>query len=350
MTVDKGIFIKNIFYMLSYAFQELRADNFKDIEGEDFDNVNDLLAGILAKGISRQLKQGLHREYVLHRESLTTLKGKLDFNATIANMIRKREQLACVYDEFSDDCIHNQILKATIITLLKSRLGVKDERKRVLKRLLPYFSQVQTINCRFVKWSSLKYDRNTLAYRVLHNICYFYWQQLLLSTDEGDVKLKEFKTERLERLFEKFLLAYYQQHYPRLKASASQIGWNIDVERSDTMLLPIMQSDILLQIDNRELIIDAKYYNKILQNKLEKHTLRSGHLYQIQSYVFNHDKEHVGRVDGMLMYAKTQNDNLFEDGKITTRAGNIIYFRTLDLNQEFSKIKEQLDAVVALYH
>lgn len=33
MTIDKGIFIRNIFYMLSYAFQELRRNNYADIAG-----------------------------------------------------------------------------------------------------------------------------------------------------------------------------------------------------------------------------------------------------------------------------------------------------------------------------
>ena len=29
MTVDKNIFIKNIYYMLAYAFQELRRNDYK---------------------------------------------------------------------------------------------------------------------------------------------------------------------------------------------------------------------------------------------------------------------------------------------------------------------------------
>ena len=61
MTIDKNIFIKNVYYMLAYAFQELRRDNYKEIAGEDFDNIYQLFAEILAKGIAHQLKQGLHK-------------------------------------------------------------------------------------------------------------------------------------------------------------------------------------------------------------------------------------------------------------------------------------------------
>jgi 5-methylcytosine-specific restriction enzyme subunit McrC len=55
MTDDKGILIQNIYYMLAYAFQELKQNNYEDIAGEDFDNIHDLFAEILAKGISYQL-------------------------------------------------------------------------------------------------------------------------------------------------------------------------------------------------------------------------------------------------------------------------------------------------------
>ena len=58
MTTDKGILIRNIYYMLAYAFQELRQNNYVEIEGENFDEIHDLFAEILIRGIAFQLKQG----------------------------------------------------------------------------------------------------------------------------------------------------------------------------------------------------------------------------------------------------------------------------------------------------
>ncbi len=48
MTEDKGIFIRNIYYMLTYAFQELGQNNYEYIAGEEFENVHDLFAEILS--------------------------------------------------------------------------------------------------------------------------------------------------------------------------------------------------------------------------------------------------------------------------------------------------------------
>lgn len=52
MTEDKGILIKNIYYMLAYAFQELKQNNYAEIKGEDFDDIYNLFAEILHRGIS----------------------------------------------------------------------------------------------------------------------------------------------------------------------------------------------------------------------------------------------------------------------------------------------------------
>ena len=64
MTIDKGIFNRNIYYMLSYAFKELKNNNYENIAKEDFERIFDLFAEILFKGVSMQLKQGLCKEYI----------------------------------------------------------------------------------------------------------------------------------------------------------------------------------------------------------------------------------------------------------------------------------------------
>lgn len=50
--------------MLSYAFQILKQSNFESIAAEEFRFIQDLFAAILAKGVAKQLKQGLHKEYI----------------------------------------------------------------------------------------------------------------------------------------------------------------------------------------------------------------------------------------------------------------------------------------------
>lgn len=95
MTKDKNIFILNIYYMLTYAFRELKQNNYEEIAGENFDNIQQLFAEILIKGISCQLKQGIFKQYIIRKDSLPTLRGKLDLNATIQNKLCRKQEIGC---------------------------------------------------------------------------------------------------------------------------------------------------------------------------------------------------------------------------------------------------------------
>ena len=72
-------------------------------------------------------------------------------------------------------------------------------------------------------------------------------------------------------------------------------------------------------------------------------TIHSNNIYQIFSYVKNKDVKHDGSVSGILLYAKTEDEKaLDEDYRMS---GNSISVKTLDLNQEFSHIKDTLDRI-----
>jgi 5-methylcytosine-specific restriction enzyme subunit McrC len=106
MIKDKSIFIKNIYYMLSYAFTTLNQGGYEDVATEEFENMHNLFAAILAKGISRQLKQGLYREYLNRKEDVAVVRGKIDMPGTIQNRIARKRVLTCEYDELSENNLY----------------------------------------------------------------------------------------------------------------------------------------------------------------------------------------------------------------------------------------------------
>lgn len=76
-------------------------------------------------------------------------------------------------------------------------------------------------------------------------------------------------------------------------------------------MLPVMQTDIMLSKGNNVLIIDAKYYGHTTQKQYGVHTLHSGNLYQVFTYVKNKDTEYGDQphtVSGMLLYARTDEE------------------------------------------
>ena len=85
--------VQNIYYMLSYAFQVLSEQGYKSIATEQFDNVADLCAAILSKGVSMQLKRGLGREYIERTESLSVPRGRFEISESIKTRSVLKQQL-----------------------------------------------------------------------------------------------------------------------------------------------------------------------------------------------------------------------------------------------------------------
>ena len=338
--------VKNIYYMLAYAFQVLNEDGYKSVATEQFNNVADLCSAILCRGVSLQLKKGLGREYISETEMLSGLRGRIDITESIKTQAMLRRQMVCTYDEFSVNTYKKQVIKNSMLTLLN--VDNDKKRKKEIKKLLVFFDEVNELDVYSIQWNQ-QYSKNDQTYRMLIAICYLVLKGLLQTTSNGSVKMMDFIDEqRMCRLYEKFILEYYRKEHPEITANASQIPWIVDDGVKD--MLPIMQSDIMLSKENQVLIIDAKYYKNTMQTQFEKQTLHSGNLYQIFAYVKNkeaelEDKQH--EVAGMLMYAKTDED-IVPDNKYSM-SGNKIYVRTLDLNCDFLTIREQLDSIVANY-
>ena len=334
--------IKNIYYMLSYAFQMLNEQGYKNLATENFDNAGDLCAAILIRGISYQLKRGLGREYISETDTISAIRGKIEITESIKNQSMIRSQMVCTYDEFSVNSPLNQIIKSTVMLLLKA--DISKARKKELRKLMVYFADVSVVDVRSINWS-INYNRNNQTYRLLITICYLVVKGLLQSKSDGSVKMMDFLDEqRMCRLYEKFILEYYKKHYPQIRTAASQIDWALD-DGIGTML-PAMQSDIMLSYQKGEidktLIIDAKYYAHTTQVQYDVHTLHSNNLYQIFTYVKNKATK-GGEVAGMLLYAKTD-EEIYPNNEYQM-SGNKITVRTLDLNCEFENIAAQLDEI-----
>ena len=334
--------IQNIYYMLSYAFQTLQAENYKDLAAENFHNTAELCAEILDKGIGIQLKHGLRRDYVSKSESLSTLQGKLNISESIKTQTMLKKQMICTYDEFSTNIQFNQIIKSTVLLLLKA--NITNSRKKSLRKLLLFFSDVNEIDLHFVNWNQ-QYNRSNQNYQMLIGMCYLVYKGLLTTQNNGTTKLMDFfDGQRMCRLYEKFLLEYYRKEHPELTANASQIAWQLD--DTENQMLPRMQTDIMLSKNNNILIIDAKYYSHMTQQQYGIHTLHSNNLYQIFTYVKNKEFElrnYEHTVSGMLLYAQTDEDII--PNNTYHMSGNQISVLALDLNQDFSKISRTLDDI-----
>ncbi len=348
MINDKGILIKNIFYMLSYAYKALNQSNYQKVDVEDFKHIEDLFGAILSKGMIQLSKQGLYREYLEQNDSITSVRGRIDFAETVKNVIQKKKLIHCSYDELSENNTLNQILKTTAELLVVHKDVVKS--RKDLKNALFAFRGVGSINLKQIKWNMVKFPKHNQNYRMLLFICYFVINKLLLSTEKGNYNMRMFEEDQMHWVYEKFILEYYKKNHPELGVSAKEIKWEIDDDSKTNTealsFLPKMKTDITLQ--NKQtgntIIIDAKYYGSILQKSFNKETIRNAHLNQVITYLLNDDPDGSKGTKGILLYAKPEG-SINPDWDYTL-AGRHISVKDLDLNTDFSAIKRKLDSII----
>lgn len=339
--------VRNVYYMLSYAFRVLNEQGYKSIGTEEFHNMAEMCAAILIKGMAVQLKRGLGRDYIPKTESLSSPRGRIEVSESVKNLSIKKGQLVCSYDDFSVNSYMNRIIKSTLDLLLKAR--IEQARKKEIRKILVFMGDINVLDVHRINWQ-FQYNRNNQTYRLLISVCRLVIKGLLQTQSDGTEKIMDFFDEqKMHHLYEKFILEYYRKEFPQISAAASWMDWQVDDGFRD--MLPKMETDITLQHGTRTLIIDAKYYERNLKEQYGKASLPTNNLYQIFTYVKNKEVELAGkeheRVAGMLLYAQTEEDGAFN--LEYQMSGNPICVRTLDLSRDFAMIKEQLDQIATKY-
>src|SRR5437870_3287900 len=107
------IAIKNLFYLLMYAWDAFDESQMTAVDAEPETDLLNLLAAVLSRGIHHLLRRGLDAGYLPQQEELPGIRGKLELSATLKSNVLARARTHCSFDELSPDVLHNRILKAS---------------------------------------------------------------------------------------------------------------------------------------------------------------------------------------------------------------------------------------------
>lgn len=341
--------VKNIYYMLCYSFygEQLNEKDEAELGSEAFDNIYNLFSLLLCLILKKQVKKGLHREYVSIIDEIGTIKGRININQTINNNSLVKKRITCDFDEYNENCLLNKVIKITLFYLIKSN-KIGSETKDVLKKLLNYFSKVDLIEIKSIKWDQIKFNRNNMSYKYVVDLCKLILNGLIVSDKSGNNKFKEFLDDtRISAIYESFIKAYYRKHYPELNACSKKLYLT---NKPLTSFIPMMKTDITLEYEDRMLIIDAKFYNKILRENYVNpkcKTVSSNNLYQILTYVDNQDPMKNGNVYGMLLYAQTIDEPSISLSDVLNQ--HKIMVKTLNMNEDWSDIKYRLNLIAECF-
>ncbi|UQX55095.1 5-methylcytosine-specific restriction endonuclease system specificity protein McrC [Cytobacillus pseudoceanisediminis] len=339
---DSKIPIKNLYYMLCYAWGHLEEKDMANIAREDEKDIKHLLTRILLVKLRSLIKRGFYREYKSYQEETGTLKGRILFQESINTFSFKRGKMHCEFEEMTHDIIHNQVIKSTLYALLQTQ-QLERQLKEEIQQLYPYFAEVTVIKLNLRIFQEIKLHRSSQHYRFVLDICRFLYESLLLNEEKGESQLVDFERDPkvMARLFEDFVRNFYKREMPEYKVHRENIYW--DAEGEDTRYLPLMQTDISLESVDQKIIIDTKYYQNALTQNFGSQKLISGNLYQLFAYLSNHKKAEGEETVGMLLYPKTGKELMLE----YRIKGFSIRINTIDLNRDWLSIHTRLKEIVS---
>lgn len=332
--------IRNIYYLLSYAWKYYKPSDIRKIDQKDFNNDTEFFGEIFDLTLSKYVKKGLFRDYIEKKETIKTIRGKVDFNSTLKTLGFKSKNIDCIYDEYSSNNSINKLIYSTIHILLKSKIS--NELKHSIKKKIVYFNNVSRVKINKVLINEANPVRGNSKLNFLINIAKYIHYNLGFDEKEGKYDLGDFVKSKMgmAAVFENFALNFYKSKFPRSEVRSELIKWDSDIEDAS---YPTMKTDITIRTENKVTVIDTKYYDNMFQYHYlnpSKPKFRSANIYQLYTYLNNlkEDKE----IEGMLLYPTTtstvRNERMV--------SGKRIMINNINLNQEWREIEEEMIGLI----
>ena len=330
--------IKNIYYLLCYAWNKLEESELVDVSADDESDLLNLLGRVLLKGTKTLLKRGIDRQYLTENEIYQGIKGKVNITDSLRKNLFSKGLSVCEFDELSADILPNQILKTTLRNLTQIP-SLSPTLKHEIRTIIYRLHEVNEIVLTDTIFRQVQISRNNSFYAFLLNISELIYKNLLINEENGHFEFRDFvRNERqMAILFEEFIRNFYKIEMPEAKVFREDLHWKMAGEVHQ--FLPKMQTDISIKINGRKLIIDAKYYKETLQKYYDSEKIHSQHLYQLFAYLKNQEDT---KAEGILIYPTVQ-----KSLSLTyTHEEHTIRIETLNLNQDWQGIKADLLRII----
>lgn len=335
--------IKNLYYLLCYAWDILDFEELKNTTLDDYDDPSELLTWVFINHSKKQIRRGLCREYQSFTAELSGIRGKLEFAQSIRSNSFNKAKAVCSFDEFSVDNDINRVIKATAYRLLL-RKQISAELKKDLIWVYSKLDQVALVELSASSFSRIRLNRNNLSYQFLLNICQLIFNNSVFDERSGTLKFMDFFRDegKMPILFESFVRNFYKHNLKQCTVSRQNINWVAKSLGGSLNLLPQMQTDTTLIFSERKVIIDTKYYREALKQRYGGLKFSSNNLYQLHAYLISTAYESQDKLDseaeGILLYPGVDH-NFKERYKIN---GHVVTLATIDLNQDWRNIHADL--------
>jgi 5-methylcytosine-specific restriction enzyme subunit McrC len=347
---EYGIPIRNLWYMLLYAWNEspiTPPGNMEDIE--DAPSLDALLASVLVRLVQQRLRIGLGRNYIDEKHLLRGIRGRINFSNSLKRRSFERGQAYCEFQQYSLNVPKNQIIRSTLMRLIKTGQFGPDptraeELRHILRRLIRDLDGIDLIELKLDYIRRQQLGRNDRDYRIMLAICELLLQRQMPTDSTGQSRLPAIDRAALVmyHIYERFIANFYKIHLHGWEVSPQKrLSWH---EREPNTYLPSMAPDIVLQekTTGRIIALDTKFTaQSLIKNQWGGEGFNSGHLYQMYAYLKTqeHVSEHHRRASGILLYPVVNQKKISE--RIILQEQSLIV-ESVDLTAPWQDIEQHL--------
>lgn len=351
---EHGIPVRNLWTLLVYAAGLARFVDRFDAEIEESADLPDVLARLLAFAVERRLHRNLSRGYQTQTAELGRVRGRIDWLTTESGLLLNRGRIACRFDDLTHDTPRNRLVRAALEAM---QAWVRDpEVAQRCRNLAGVMREAGVLAARpsRAEMSRDRIERHDTEDRFMVTVAELALDTVLPSEVAGNARLSGLDRNEhlLRRIFEKAVagLYRYELHDRDGWSVRPQVGLNWALEAPTpglAAILPSMSADIVLQQGlHRRIVLDTKFTCILTPHFRGADGLKSGHLYQLYSYL----RSQAGRGDpcadtaeGILLHPSLDRH---VDEAVTIQ-GHRLRFVTIDLSLRARELRQALLNIVA---
>lgn len=279
----------------------------------------DILAAIFLKELDFQMKNGMIRSYNKQTKNIVNIKGTIDFAKHFNYNCFVENKFFCKYSVLSFDNLLNQTIKGTLLRL--DNLVQDNKNKNIIRKLLPYFENVQDITLDNSILNKIVFDRNTYRYKEIIDYCKIFLDGLSIKFESGFVRL-ELMLFDMNKLFERFIYKSYKSILGNSVVAHYSRNYLLECQSTGKFRANLKPDLLIFNSTDERIIVDTKWkiVNKFSDEK---------DLYQMNAYLTVIPNVNTG----ILLYPKsTKNDKIIGEYRIINRDRAIwLKVRTVDL-------------------
>jgi 5-methylcytosine-specific restriction enzyme subunit McrC len=271
----------NLVKMISVALDLELYDSDASKVDKHSDSILEILIRLFCQKLWQCVRRGMVRQYEIRNENLAMLRGRLSVPEQIRVNLARPDRLACVFDEFSENNLLNQALKAALQVL--SRVAKTQTSQRNLAELLFCFQEVDDVVSSAINWSRTGTNRLSARFKPVLALARLFIEgkspDVVSGSGDGFALLFD-----MNKLFESYVGAVAKRVFANEGLEVSLQGPKRHLARvaSGSQVFELKPDIVARGDDGIAFIIDTKL--KSLKEQAYREGVTSTDVYQMYAY------------------------------------------------------------------